>query len=73
MSERTYADLDDEQILSLVDEIAEGSLQDPQDSAVGSDESPEALRRTYVEALALLPYGLEALTRVVVFGDMPTH
>jgi hypothetical protein len=54
--------LDDEQILSLVDEIAEGALEDPQESAVGSCGSPDDLRRTYVEALALLPYELEALS-----------
>ena len=62
MSERTYSDLDDEQILSLVDEIAEGSLQDLQESAVGPDGSADALRRTYVEALALLPYELEVVS-----------
>lgn len=62
MSEKTHADLGDEQILSLLDELAEGAREDLQSSIAGPDGGPDPVRRAYVETLALLPYELEAVS-----------
>lgn len=62
MSEVESRDWEDEQILSLLDEMAEGSVEDPWNSRTGDDDAGGLLRRGYVESLAMLPFELPPLT-----------
>ena len=64
MSEDERETREDEQILHLLDVMAGGSREDPRGVIAGSDAGREFVgrQRVWVEALALLPYELEAVS-----------
>jgi hypothetical protein len=62
VSEESPEIREDEEILRLLDEMAEGSGRDPYELLSGIGPESGDLRRAYVETLAQLPYELEGVS-----------
>jgi hypothetical protein len=62
VSNEKHQSWEDAQILDLLDDMARGMAEDPQDLLAGSSERAIPVRRAYGESLALLPYELDTVS-----------